>query len=128
MFAFKSDVKQSIGEIFQSQIGCHNFSGKTVSTFQLEIIGVEKFVADHLDEIKRELKKIAARENYDVALFTLVDIERGNNTFVAADKKSEEIVGGALGVNFENGVAHYPQIIMRKEILPKIKEYLESKK
>jgi len=127
MFEFKSNVKQSIKEIFQSQIGCHTFAGKKVSTFQLEIIGVEKFIGDNLAEIKDELVAISASEGYFCTLFTCVDIELGNNTFVVADEKSEEIVGGALGVEFENGIAHYSHVIMRKEILPRIKNYLENK-
>lgn len=127
MFAFKSDVKQTIREIFQSQIGCHEFAGKKVSTYQLEIIGVQKFVDDHLDEIKRELINLSRDEKYDYTLFTLVDIENGNNTFVVADKNTDELVSNALGVIFSNGVAHYPHVIMRKEILPKLKSFLENK-
>lgn len=127
MFAFKSDVKQTIREIFQSQIGCHEFSGKRVSTYQLEIIGVQKFVDDHLDEIKSELIKISRDEKYDYTLFTLVDIDEGKNMFVTADKRTGELVSNVLGVKFADGVAHYPHVIMRKEILPKIKEYLENK-
>ena len=126
MFAFKSDVKQTIREIFQSQIGCHEFAGKRVSTFQLEIIGVEEFVENHLNEIKKELKDIASREKYDYTLFTLIDIEAGNNTFVVADKESEKMVSESLNVQFKNEVAYYPQVIMRKEILPKLKAYLET--
>lgn len=126
MFAFKSDLKFSIQEIFQSQIGHHYFADKKVSTFQLEIMGVEKFVKEKLEEIKRELLAIASREGYECTLFTLVDIEEGNNTFVVADKQSEEVIGKALKVKFENGVAHYPHVIMRKEILPKLKDYLET--
>lgn len=125
MFAFKSNVKQTVREIFQGQIGCHEFAGKRVSTFQLEIIGVKEFVNDHLDEIKRELKAIAAKEKYDYVLFTLIDIEAGNNTFVVADKQTGKLVSEVLNVQFENGIAYYPQVIMRKEILPKLKNYLE---
>ena len=127
MFEYKSDVKLSIGEIFQSQIGCHIFADKKVSTFQLEIIGVEKFISNNLGDIKKELLMISAKEDYFCTLFTCVDLEEGTNTFVVADEPSAEIVGSALNVKFENGVAHYPQIIMRKEILPKLKAYLESK-
>lgn len=128
MFEFKSNITQTIREIFLSQIGCHEFAGKRVSTFQLEIIGVKKFIADHLVEIKKELKSISLEENYDFVLFTLIDIQEGHNTFVVFDEKSEELVSEVLDVTFENGVAHYPHVIMRKEILPKLKSYLESKK
>ncbi len=31
-----------------------------------------------------------------------------------------------LGVKFENNIAHLPKILMRKEIMPKIKEYFEE--
>ncbi|MCX6810435.1 MAG: DHH family phosphoesterase [Candidatus Berkelbacteria bacterium] len=127
MFEYKSDVKLSIKQIFQSQIGCHTFVDKKVSTFQLEIIGVKEFITNNLNEIKKELILIAANEDYFCTLFTCVDIELGNNTFVVADKKSEDVVAGALGVEFKNGIAHYPHVIMRKEILPKIKNYLENR-
>ncbi|MEI6144354.1 MAG: DHH family phosphoesterase [Candidatus Berkelbacteria bacterium] len=126
MFAFKSNVTQTIQQIFQSQVGCHVFAGKKVSTFQLEIIGVKEFIEKNLSEIKKQLSLIATQEGYIYTLFTCVDLEEGSNTFVVADDRSAEIVGAALEVKFENGVAHYPQIIMRKEILPKLKAYLES--
>jgi hypothetical protein len=67
-------------------------------------------------------------ENFDFAFATFVDLEKARNTFIVPDEEVGKVIGEILGVNFKNNTAHYPKIIMRKEIMPKIKEYFESHK
>lgn len=126
MFEYKSRLDGPIKDVFLKDLAFHDFAGKKVCTFQLEIIGVKDFVNKNLADIEKALKKINSENNFDYTFLTCVDIEEGHNTLVAADDETRKVIEESLGVKFSGSVAKYPEVIMRKEILPKIKEYLES--
>lgn len=125
MFVFHSKIEGPLKKVFLQDLASNTFAGQKICTFQLEIIGVDDFVQKNLEEIKRALIEINQENNYDHTWLTCIDIEGGRNTFVVAEQGIEEIVSKSLDIRFENGVGCYPEVIMRKEILPKIKAYLE---
>jgi len=126
MFAHKSELKGSVDKILLKDLAVNQFGGKKFTIFQLEIINVAKFVKNYLAKIKKTLIKAKNKENFDFVFLTCVDLEKGKNTFVAADEESQKVVSETLKVKFKNGIANYREVIMRKEIMPKLKEYLEK--
>mgnify|MGYP001423483986 CR=1 FL=1 len=128
MFAHQSKLTGTIREIFQRDKWSNHVAGKVFSIFQFEIIGVDEFIEENFDEIVRSLQEVIDEEKFDFAFATLVDLEKARNTFVVPNEKVGNLLGEILGVKFENNIAHYPKIIMRKEIMPKIKEYFEGHK
>lgn len=128
MFAHKSAIKGPLKKIFLQDFAVNEFGGIRFSIFQLEIINVKKLINEKLAEAKKALLEIKKKSKFDLVFLTCVDIEKGYNTFVAPDRVAKKAVNRTLGVKFKNGVATLPHVIMRKEIMPLLKEYLEKTK
>lgn len=127
MFVHQSKLKGTIREIFQRDKWSNHVAGKVFSIFQFEIVGVDEFVEKNYEEITQSLSDVIEEENFDFAFATFVDLDEARNTFVVPDEKVGNLIGEILGVEFNDNIAHYPKIIMRKEIMPKIKDYFDRK-
>ena len=124
MFVEQSRISGTAREIFKRDKWINEIMGTVFALYQLEIVEVDEFVEKNIDEIKQSLHEVQIEGNLDFAMLTCVDLDKARNTFVVPDKQNEDLIGGILDVKFTDGVAHYPEIIMRKEIMPKIREYL----
>ena len=125
MFAKQSEFHTTITEKFHRDKWSNEIAGKVFSVYQFEMIGVDEFVRNNQDEIKKALREVQEKGKFDFAFLTCVDLEKARNTFVVPDKKTADLIGRIIGIKFENCIARYPEIIMRKEIMPKIKEFFE---
>ncbi|PIN74987.1 hypothetical protein COV18_04475 [Candidatus Woesearchaeota archaeon CG10_big_fil_rev_8_21_14_0_10_37_12] len=76
--------------------------------------------------IRNALKELKEKNNLDLIFLTCIDVEKRFNTFVVIDDNSKILLENALNITFENNVAKRNGIIMRKEIVPLLKELLES--
>ncbi|MDA3840461.1 MAG: DHH family phosphoesterase [Patescibacteria group bacterium] len=126
MFKDKSQHKDIMTDLFVNDFASFNVNGYHLSVAQLEIIDVDKFIKENINELKENLKKNTRKVALDIFFITCIDLEKAFNTFVAIDDKTEKLVEMALGVKFINGIAKRKGILMRKEIYPMIKEHLES--
>jgi len=126
MFQYQSNLSGTIMEIFERDKWSNHIAGKDFSVFQFEIVGVEKFIKDNFDEIVRSLQEVQSEEKFDFVFATFVDLEKARNTFIVPSEEVGKLVGAILGVEFTDNIAYYPKIIMRKEIMPKIKVYFEN--
>jgi inorganic pyrophosphatase/exopolyphosphatase len=127
MFEFKSKISDPIALIFPDNLKSTVFGGKNVSIFQIEIIGVKQFVKKNIREINDFLNTVSRENGFDHVFLTCVDLEEGENTFVATQTATAKMLSDILGVKFSHNVAQYNKIIMRKEIMPLVKKYLEDR-
>lgn len=124
MFADKSDInpenlKASIEEDF-----AHFDLGKKIGVGQLEVINAEAIVKNLSVAIINELDKIKADQGLDMIFMSVIDLEKNRNFFIAKDREAQELLQNTLNVNFENNIAVRDGLIMRKEIIPLIKQTL----
>ncbi len=126
VFRHKSKLDKPLKLLFMEDFGWHEFNHRKMTIFQLEIMDVKNFVKNNHEVINEVLKEIKAENNFDFVLLTIIDIYEGFNMFVVIDDLSEKIMKNALGATFEDGVAYHDGIIMRKEMVPKIKEEIEK--
>lgn len=126
MFAHQSNLSGTIREIFERDKWSNYIAGKNFSVFQFEIVGVDEYIKKNFDEIVRSLQEVQSEENFDFVFATFVDLEKARNTFIVPTNEVGKLIGEIIGVKFSNKIAHYPKIIMRKEIMPKIKTYFEN--
>lgn len=126
MFVYKSDFQKPIREALEEFIAVCEMGGKKVGVVQLEIVEVEKFVADYLTEILKSIEGMKKGKGLDLIFVTIIDVERGFNNFVAEDEEALELVEKILKVKFRGNVARREGIIMRKEIWPLVKKALAA--
>ncbi|MFA5763214.1 MAG: DHH family phosphoesterase [archaeon] len=124
MFVNKSKLNVSLKEFFLSNLAKIEMCGKMVSILQLEIVEVDTFVIEHFEEIILLLNEIKEKTKVDYLFLTLVDIEKGFNIFICVDENTKKLIENSLKITFKNNLAKREGIIMRKEIIPKVKDQL----
>lgn len=127
MFVHKSTFTQSLKEIIAGDFATFDFSGHALGIAQLEIIDVNEFITNQLDHIKAILLDLKTKKQLDYIFLTCIDIEQAFNQFVVVDSASQTLVETALAVKFDQSVATRPGIIMRKQIIPLIKDILDHR-
>lgn len=130
MFLSKSDLSgKKLIETIRGDFAnfkSHNFNGKKLGIAQIEMIEGKKLAIERKDEIVAEIKKIMKELNLDICFLTIIDLEANRNIIVSPNKEIEDILIKVLKVNFKNQIAFKPGLIMRKEIVPLIKDYLNK--
>ncbi|MCK4729767.1 MAG: DHH family phosphoesterase [Candidatus Aenigmarchaeota archaeon] len=126
MFSDKSKFDKPLKEIFIDDFSIFQIEGFKIGIAQLEIIEVDKFISDRLEEIKKVLLDLKQSNSLDFIFLTCIDIEKLFNKLVIVDNKTKNLIEKTLQINFKEKIARREGIIMRKEIVPKIKEFLEK--
>lgn len=127
MFADKSKINKPLKKYFlEDKFAIWEFGGTKISTVQMEIIDLDKFIRKNIEKIKKTLTKIKNERSIDTIFLTCIDIEKGFNVFVVIDDLAKDILSKALKIKFNGMIARRNGIIMRKEIIPIIKEVMEK--
>ncbi|HRY59896.1 MAG TPA: DHH family phosphoesterase [Patescibacteria group bacterium] len=126
MFIAKSSFDRPLEDIMIDDLAKFTFNGKTIGIAQLEIVGVDDFVQKNMELLKKALEEIKKSESLDLVFITFIDLVDAYNEFFAVDEDMQKVLEIALNVRFDNGVAKQEGILMRKQIIPLVKEVLES--
>jgi manganese-dependent inorganic pyrophosphatase len=130
MFLSKSDFSgEKLNETLRADFASFKgwgFGGKQVGIAQIEMIGGRELAESRKDTIIAELKRKKSEIGLDVIFLTIIDLEADQNILVAPNKEIEDLLSKVLNVKFENQIAIRPGLIMRKEIVPLLKEELEK--
>lgn len=127
LFVAKSDL--SGGKLktrMEGEFANFEISGKRFGIVQVEIVNVEELVSGRLSEILENLKNIRLSNRLDFIFQTTIDLENGRNVFTTEDIEAQDILKSVLGVKFENNIAVREGLIMRKQIVPLIKKFLDK--
>ena len=127
MFAAKSDLSGSrLQQNLEDDAASFDLGGKKVSILQLEIIDAERLVKERKTEILEEIERQNKVFKLDLIFLTIIDLEKNFNLFVTRNNLTQKALEAILQVKFTDNVAKRPGLIMRKEIVPLIKNYLEN--
>ncbi|MBI3190297.1 DHH family phosphoesterase [archaeon] len=127
MFLHKSKLSGSLKKYIIHDFAAFNFGSRSIGIAQMELIDVEKFLQAKNIQIGKILDKIKKENRLDIIFLTCIDVERCYNGFVAIDNNSKQILTESLKIRFNKNIAKRKGIIMRKEIVPLIKNHLEKK-
>ncbi|HBR80922.1 TPA: hypothetical protein DEA21_04790 [Candidatus Uhrbacteria bacterium] len=126
MFLAKSDLSgKKLFERMRSDLAGLEFAGQKIAIVQLEIVGAEGLLAGRGGEIVEILKKIKNEQELAFCFINIIDLEKFQNYFLAADDESEKLFEKVLCVVFKNHLAIRKELLMRKQIVSLIKKELE---
>lgn len=128
MFSDKSQFKKSLKETIIDNFATFHFNNHNLGIAQLEIINVSEFIRENLVKIEKILEALKKERSLDLIFLTCIDLEKVFNEIVIIDEKTQKFVEQALKVKFKDRVTKRDGILMRKEIVPLIKEVLETGK
>lgn len=126
---FTAKTKQavdSLEDVLRSDFKWFDLNGKRLSIAQLEIVNTDDLIKNHLDRILATLDELKKEYNVDYIFLTDADVEGNYNVFVTKDAATQELLEKVFEISFNNGVtAKHDGLILRKEIMPLLKEELE---
>lgn len=127
MFLAKSDLGAGkLQQKIRHDFAWFEFAGQRVGIAQIEMIGGRDLLEQRHDEIFSELSELKAELLLDFVFLSIVELKEEINFFVAWDKKTQKILADIFDLEFVLGQATRSGLIMRKEITPLIKAYLEN--
>lgn len=126
LFLAKSDLSgEKLALRIAGDLACFEFGHKKIGIAQLEIVGARTLIDNRGQEIISALNKIKSDLCLDIIFQNTIDLDAGNSYIIADEKQTQAILAKSLGVEFEGIAAVAKELIMRKQIVPLIKEELE---
>lgn len=118
----KSDIEGSIEEEIKGDYYYIEHNQKRIGVSQIEGRDSIDKIEKRLNKALKTLENLKTKDNLDYLFLTVADLEKGSNLIVTEDKNSKEIVSKALDLDFEDSRAQTEDLLLRKEIIPKIKQ------
>lgn len=127
LFEAKSDLSgEKLEERMRGDFAWFEMGNKTLGIAQLEIIGADKLVTERVNDVVEILEKIKAEMKLDYIFQNTIELEKAKNIFVASDDQTKSLLEKVLDIRFDGFVSERPNLIMRKQIVPLLKEELEK--
>jgi manganese-dependent inorganic pyrophosphatase len=99
---------------------------KKVGIAQIEMIGAKELVTEREMEILQILNTIKEEKGLDYIFQSTLELESEKNYFVTDNAETKKLLEKVLGIEFAYNVAIREGLIMRKQIVPLLKEELEK--
>lgn len=126
LFIAKSDLAgKKLTDRIEADFAWFTLGGKKVGIAEIEMIGAKKLLDERGDEIIQTLEKIKKEMRLDLIFQNTIELEDMKTFVVAYDSGTQELLKKALNVLFVGIVAERPDMIMRKQIVPLLKQALE---
>jgi len=127
LFMAKSDLSGGkLRERIEGDFAWFVMGDKKVGIAQIEMIGADKLIKERIDDITKVLEEIKSKMKLDYIFQNTIGLEEGKNFFIAQDVKTQALLEKVFGIKFNGFVAERPNLMMRKQIVPLIKEELEK--
>lgn len=126
MFEYKSKIRNVDDLMFliEQDFATKEMRGKNVGIAQVEIVNLEKVISLYKKDIEKKLEQLKQEERVDYILFSGIDIVKGFNILITFDIKSEKFFSKVLAIQKIGRGYKRDEIIMRKQIWPKIEKVL----
>lgn len=124
MFTHKSTLTQPVSEIIEQDFATFDFNRRKIGIGQLEILHVEEFIKCHIMSIEKALLEIKKKKLLDIIFLSNIDIEKANTTFIIVDDASRNLLEKTFRISFKKGVAQKRGVLMRKKLVPLLKQFL----
>ncbi len=121
MFVYKSKFTQKLKDVLLGDFKDFKVNDVKLGIAQVEIINVNQFIENNLEEIEKTLAEIKKEKSIKYIFLNCIDLEAGFNTLVAIDLPTKKIITLALNIKFKGNIAQTKVFMMRKEIVPLIK-------
>jgi inorganic pyrophosphatase/exopolyphosphatase len=127
MFSSKSSVNsKNLYQVLFQNFATKTVGDKSVGIAQIEIVDLEKTINNLQCELIKSLTKLKEENNLDYTLFSGVDIYKGFNIFYTIDSKSLQLFSKVLEISNLQPGYKTNNILMRKQIWPKLEKILSN--
>jgi manganese-dependent inorganic pyrophosphatase len=125
MFKAKSDITpDNIYEVLFQDFAIKIISGTKIGIAQIEMVNVDRMLSELKSSLIESLKRLSAENGIDYIFFTGIDLIKGYNIFYTIDEASGKLFSKVLDIPNLHPGYKTNEIIMRKQIWPKIESVL----
>lgn len=118
MFVAKTEAaSRSVENVLQSDWKEFILDSKCIGIAQLEVLQLDDFIRDYLDQILKVLDDLKQKHHLQFAFLTAVDLKQDFNIFVTKDEDAQSLLCKILGVEFKNSVGKRVGLLLRKELV-----------
>jgi manganese-dependent inorganic pyrophosphatase len=126
LFLAKSDLTGTkLIERMRGDLAWFVMGDKKVGIAQIEMIGAKKLIDNRINEITAELNKIKKEMDLDYVFQNTIELAEEKNYFITDDLNTQKLLEKILDVKFHTNIEQKDVLIISKQIVPLIKEYLE---
>ena len=127
LFKAKSDLSgDKLKERISSDLAWFNIADRKVSILQLEIINSKDLIENRLNDIVEIIQNYKMEMEFNIIFLNIVELEKSINYFIATDNETQKIIENIFSIKFDGFVVEKPGLILRKQIVPLLKEELEK--
>lgn len=127
LFQAKSDLSgKKLADGIKGDLALLTVNNSQIGIAQLEIVGARKLINERCSEIIQILNDIKNENNLDLVFMNIIELEDIQNFFITDDLQAQKLLGKMLNVSFRGLVAERKELIMRKQIVPLLKQELEG--
>jgi manganese-dependent inorganic pyrophosphatase len=127
LFLAKSDLTgKKLAQRIESDFAWFVLGGKKIGIAEIEMIGAKKLLDERGAEIVQVLERIKQDMQLDSIFQNTIELEDMKTFLVATDIETQKLLENVLQVRFPGIVAERSEAIMRKQIVPLLKEALET--
>lgn len=125
MFDSKSNINSdNLYQVLNQDFAIKAFNGKKIGIAQIEITKLETKIKEWGNKLTEVIDQLKKENSLDYILFTGIDIFEGFNIFYIIDEESREMFSKVLEIPDLKPGYKTKEIIMRKQIGPKIEKVL----
>jgi manganese-dependent inorganic pyrophosphatase len=123
MFKAKSDLSgDKLSRTLRGDYSQFEVKIGMICIAQLEMVGAKELILKRKDEILNELSYLTGKNKYIFTFLSIIDLVEKCNYFITDNKDAQKVLAEVFEVNFEGDVAKLPGLIMRKQIIPILKD------
>jgi len=123
MFQAKSDLSGNrLSETIRGDYSRLDLGTTVICIAQIEMVGAKNLIEARKADILAELAWLTKEHSFKFTFLSIIDLAEKCNYFVTDDREAQEILNKVLGLRFADNVAVRQGLIMRKQIIPMIKE------
>lgn len=127
LFIAKSDLSGGkLAKRIEDNFAWFTLNNKRVGIAQIEMIGARNLLDERSDEIIQVLERMKKEMKLDFVFQNTIELEEGKNFFVTQDAGTRKLLEEVLDIKFIGAIAERDNLIMRKQIVPLLKEELEN--
>jgi len=127
LFSAKSNLAgPKLAERIEGDFAWFVLGGRRIGIAQIEMIGADELISERSNGILKSLDKMKTDLNLDLVFQNTIELEKGKNYIITADELTKIILTRILKVKFVGICAETESLIMRKQIVPLLKEELEK--
>ena len=127
LFESKSDMSgDKLKERIISDMAWFNIADGKVGILQLEIVNSKDLIENRIGDIVEIIRYFKRERDFSLIFLNIIELEECVNYFIAIDDETKKVIERVLDVKFNGYGAERPNLIMRKQIVPLLKEELEK--